>query len=131
LVPRGFAHDLRVSRKPPGGVWVWATLFVGPTNYAAAWHRPLRLAPRGGVPPDEPNGLCVTFTAFRVAFQVVITFYRGVYNPTLLTDVGELLTPLWPSDAGAVRSWPAGGFDAEAVEGLAERIADGARGSAA
>lgn len=130
VIPRGFAHDLRVSRTPPGGVWVWASLFVGPTQYASAWLRPLWLVPRGGLRPEDPNGVCVTFTAFRVVFQVVITFYRGQYDLTLTRDVGQLLTALWPSD-GAAHPWPAGGFDADAVADLEERIADSASDNAA
>ncbi|MFF3855192.1 hypothetical protein [Micromonospora sp. NPDC002575] len=123
ILPRFFAHELRVSRKPAEGTWVWATGFVGPEKFLHTWHRPLRLQPRGERIPDEPNGLCVTFTVFRVAFQVVFSFWRGIYDTTLNYDVGEQLTQLWPMD-GAAHLWPVGGFDFEAIEDVAERFPD-------
>lgn len=124
-IPRHFGHDLRVSRRPSSGVWVWATLVAGPPpNRLTAWLRPLRLPVKGERPPDEPNGLCVTFTVHRVAFQVVFTFYRGRFDAKLAYDVESMLTPLWPPDV-TTKAWPDGGFDLEALEDLAERFAGG------
>ncbi|MGK5442143.1 hypothetical protein ACSNN7_10010 [Micromonospora sp. URMC 105] len=123
LILRGLAHELRVTRRPPTGTWVWASGFVGPTNYLSAWAKPLRLKPRDGQIPAEPNAVCITFTAFRIVFQVVITLYRGVYDVTASEDVGHLLMPLWPLDK-TPRLWPPGAFDAEAVGDLAERFDD-------
>ena len=86
--------------------------------------RPLRLAPKGEHPPEEPNGVCVTFTVHRVAFQVLFTFYRGRFDAALRHDVASQLTPLWPL-GGTTRAWPCGGFDLEGLEDVAERFADG------
>ncbi|MEW2477313.1 hypothetical protein AB0875_26330 [Micromonospora gifhornensis] len=123
LLPQFFAHELRVSRKPAPGTWVWATGFVGPSRWMQVWYQPLRLKPRVGPAPKEPNGLSVTFTAFRVAFQVVFTFWRGTYDVALNYDVGDSLTPLWPID-GQPRLFPSGAFDFEAILDVAERFID-------
>jgi hypothetical protein len=118
-IPRHFGHELRVSRRPSAGVWVWATMVAGPPPGLAAWLRPLGLAAKGEHPPDQPNGVCVTFTVHRVAFQVLFTVYRGRYDAALRHHVASQLTPLWPLD-GTSRSWPPGGFDLEALEDVAE-----------
>lgn len=123
LIPRGFAHDLRVTRKPPSGTWIWASAYIGSKHNLMASMRPLRLVPRGGVRPDEPNGLCVTFTAHRVVFQVVVTFYRELYELTLMGNLEELLVPLWPVVGGDQR-WAPGGIDAGGLDDLIERIDD-------
>jgi hypothetical protein len=124
-IPHYFGHDLRVNRRPFAGVWVWATMVAGPPpNKLAAWLPPLRLAAKGQQPPEDPNGVCVTFTVHRVAFQVLLTFHGGRFDAALRHDVASQLTPLWPPD-GTTRAWPSGGFNLEALEDVAERFADG------
>lgn len=124
LIPRGLAYDLRVSRRPSQGVWVTASLFIGPTQLATARLRPLTLAARDKTKPNEPNGLCVTFTAYLVIFQVVILFEDGIFDFEVRQDFQELLTPLWPITE-AVQSWPIGGFDDSAAQDLAEWLLHG------
>ena len=122
LIPRHFGHELRVSRRPASGVWVWATMIAGGPPNLSAWLRPLRLAAKGQPTPEDPNGLCVTFTLHRIAFQVVFAFYRGQFDVPLRYDCASMLTPLWPPDGG-LKDWPCGGFDEEALQDVAERFA--------
>jgi hypothetical protein len=73
-IPRGFAHDLRIGRRPSPGVWVWAAAFAGPTRYATAWRTDVQLAELGDIP--GPHGIAVTFTAGPILFQVLFLFER-------------------------------------------------------
>lgn len=47
LIPRGFAHDLRVTRKPPSGIWIWASSYIGSKHNLMASMAIASCAPRG------------------------------------------------------------------------------------
>ncbi|MDX2970033.1 hypothetical protein [Kribbella solani] len=118
-LPRGFAHDLRVSRRPSPGVWVWATAFVGPIRYAAAWGSDVRLEALADLP--GPHGLTITFTAGPILFQVMFVYERGEFEVDIRADDAALLMALWPTGAETCQ-WPPGGFDDEAAERLVVRF---------
>lgn len=118
-IPRGFGHDLRVGRRPSPGVWVWATAFVGPTRYAAAWGSDVRLAALEELP--GPHGLTITFTAGPTLLQVMFVYERGEFEVDIRADDAALLMALWPTDAETYQ-WPPGGFDDEAAERLVVRF---------
>jgi len=127
IVPRGYAHSLRDSRRPPRGTVVWLSAFEGPTSAGAAWKRAYRFADHTGWRPDDANGYAITFTAFRVLFQVFGQFSAG--DATTNDDRHGLrpaLTRIWPAVGDDVSWPPSRAFSNDSVDLLIESIVDGA-----
>ncbi len=105
VVPRGFAHELAIVRRPPPSAAVWVSGYKDDVNAIGAWLVPYRFPDRHGQRPDDPNALAVTFTVFRVVFQVLIHFSAGA---GILRDnrVGfeQALVRVWPPSSQVV--WP-------------------------
>ena len=126
IVPRGYAHSLRDTRQPPRGTVVWLSAFEGPASAGVAWKRAYRFADHTGWRPDDPNAYAITFTAFRVLFQVFGHFSAG--DATANDDRHGLrpaLARIWPELDGEV-SWPPSKvFTNDSIEMLIESVVDG------
>jgi len=106
VVPRGFAYSLRDRRMPPEGTVVWPSASSDTTNAAVATKRAYRFPDRGGHRSPDANAYAITFTAFRVLFQVFGHFTSGAAT---MNDQRHGLKPaldqLWPVQREVV-SWP-------------------------
>lgn len=105
VVPRGFAIDLAITRRPPASSRVFVGAYTG--DFAAKGvSRPLLIGYSDGTKPSEPNAVVTTFTAYNVAFQVVTHFNKG---PMTLTDartgLNRTFGQLWPK-ATETLEWP-------------------------
>lgn len=122
-IPRGFGHDLRVTRQPPsdGAVSVWAILLEEPEM--PSWIiRRLKVAPVNDfVEPEQPNFTCVTFSVYNVLFQVLFSFHFGQYTLQENYAFSVALTQLWPLGKQPV-TWPRGRVNSPGAIALAERF---------
>jgi hypothetical protein len=102
---------------------------MGTDRAVAAWSQKLRFSDTTAHRPDEANGVAITFTAYRVVFQVLGHFHRG--GATLLDDRAGLkpaLLRLWPT-AGGTLAWPPPHvFGDESLDLLINSIRDGTNG---
>ena len=120
LVPRGFGQDLRIQKRPHAGMSVWLASYGGRAGGLTA--RQWLVMSEDVGPNESVIGYCLTFTAFRVAFQVFIPFYAGDLAP--LEDFGGNVKQLWPPQAGTI-SWPPPYcFDENSIAALSCRIYD-------
>jgi hypothetical protein len=105
IVPRGFPMDLAIRREPPDNTCVFLAAYDGSL---AAYANVERLHVRSGTGPRpaEPNAFAATFTAHKLAFQVLGHFNRGGWQ--LRDDRAGLrdgLLPIWPPKNTEV-TWP-------------------------
>lgn len=105
VVPRGFPMELAILRRPLPSVAVFLSAYSG-RRAAYASCQALHIACRDGIRPDEPTAFVVTFTAHKVAFQVVGHFTKGNMR---LNDGRAGLRPallqLWPNLCSELQ-WP-------------------------
>lgn len=97
IVPRGFAMDLAIRRAPPANTCVFLAAYDGP-RAAYASHEGLHVAGPDGLRPLEANAFATTFTAHKLAFQVLGHFNKGGWQ--LLDDRPALhdgLVQIWPN----------------------------------
>lgn len=100
LIPTLFYYDLRLRRCPHEGQLVWLGAYRD-WHAAWAWHDGLHVGISAEAPP---NAFVSTFTAFRVVFQVVGAFDRGItFNDGRL--LAAALARVWPSSGQPV-DWP-------------------------
>lgn len=98
VVSRGFPMELAIERRPPPGIRVFLAAYRG-ERAAYASKTALSL---GTEHAAEPNGFVATFSACKVAFQVLGCF---VQDFEFRDGRGrEALVQLWPSEGDAV--WP-------------------------
>lgn len=113
VVPAGFFHDFRLRRSPLQSHVVWLGAYGGSNRAVWASRRGLQL---GAAPGEPPLGFVITFTVFRVVFQVVGHFASGgaTIRDDRLWSAG--LHRIWPAGAGPIE-WPRGrlAFDDDAL----------------
>ncbi|GGM41225.1 hypothetical protein GCM10007977_048290 [Dactylosporangium sucinum] len=127
VVPRAVGHALRLGHRPPDGVTVWMSPFLGTTRALAASSSPLHF-PFPDEEPDpsrQPNAFVATFTVFRVAFQVLINFAVGELELSGgRPDVEACLMRIWPTEHDRI-DWTSGPvFWDHTLELLDRRIHD-------
>lgn len=116
LIPRYFGHELRIHREPHVGTYVWMAAY-GDSSDALTVRRWVVHAKDS----EEVIAVCVTFSVFRVAFQVLVTFYDGELSP--LEDFRGSVQQVWPLVEAI--SWPPPFyFDRESIRALACRVYD-------
>jgi hypothetical protein len=105
VVPRGFAIDLAMTRRPPVNSRVFVGAYTG--DFAAKGvSQPLLIGYSDGTKPSEPNAVVTTFTAYNVAFQVVTHFNKGPMTMTdTRTGLNRTFTQLWPTATESLE-WP-------------------------
>lgn len=105
IVPRGYPMDLAIRRQPPNGTRVWLGAYDGSLAASAALE-PLALGAVSGESQRAANGYAATFTAHKIAFQVVGHFTRG---ETTVKDqrhgLREGIVQIWPVQDSEV-TWP-------------------------
>jgi hypothetical protein len=105
VVPRGFPMDLAIRREPPESTYVFLAAYDGSRAAYASCKR-LRVAGPDGIRPAEPNVFVATFTAHKLAFQVLGHFTTGGWQ--LNDDRSGLrdgLLQIWPNAQPTV-TWP-------------------------
>lgn len=117
VLPRGFGHDLKITKEPHAGTHVWIAAYSDMAD--ALTLKPWHILAKES---DEVIGLCMTFTIIRVAFQVLIPLYKSTLSP--LNNFMGSVEQIWPP-RGATIIWPPSYyFDSKAVEALAMRVYD-------
>ncbi|WP_344610663.1 hypothetical protein [Dactylosporangium salmoneum] len=120
LIPRGFGHDLRIRKQPHRGIWVWMATYSDVADVLPV-HPWLILPPAGG-DSDEVHAVCITFSVFRVAFQVLIPLVGG--GPAELETFGNSVVQIWPPGPDDI-DWPLPYFfDRESIVAFSRRIYD-------
>ncbi len=114
--PRALAHDLRIGRKPPEGVHVWAGAYCGERGRLQAI--PWPIYDKDGV---TILAVCITFTVVRIAFQVFIPFQLGG-SLAPLQSFHDSVKMLYPNPTASLVWPPEFCFDEESIEALARRI---------
>jgi hypothetical protein len=117
-VPRGFAHDLRIDRKPHRGTYVWIAAYCDGTGN-------LQVIPWLIFAEDSDDiiAVCITFTVVKVVFQVLIPFMEGDLSPKVESffDSVKMIFPrptenlIWPLPYC---------FDESSIKALSCRIYD-------
>ena len=120
VVPRGFGHDLKIQRRPHRDMYVWLAAYAGPGGALTTipW---LIMSEETGA-DESVIAYCLTFTAFKVVFQVFIPFPSGSLAP--LEDFRGSVVPVWPPQQGDIAWPPAYRFDEASVKAFVCRIYD-------
>jgi hypothetical protein len=123
VLPRGFGHDLNITRRPHEAVGVWIAAY-GDKEILPVELRPIYAPPGKELPHNDPMGWCATFAIVRIAFQVFIPLVRLGGDHSRLENFKRSVVQIWPPGSEMIDWPPPYFFDKDSFKALARRIHD-------
>ncbi len=117
VIPRGFAHSMKIHRRPHPGVHVWIAAYNDGSDVLAV--------ERWRIMAEQEDAViaqCITFTVGRVIFQVLFPNCEGDLSP--LEDFEQAVLQIWPPKDSLINWPPPWCFDRNSLKALAKRIYD-------
>lgn len=123
VIPRGFAHDLNIKRRPHRAIYVWLGAYVDRDGQLSVRIRPIY--PHGSTMASSvsPVAVCITFTIVRLVFQILVPLVEGELRTGEQFD--RCVLALWPEIAGGLKWPPPYRFASDSIDVLRRRFSDG------